>query len=150
MSAAPRYELNRALAAEIGVHLRRCDAEFRPPLSARVDIAAYASKLAARAERIEAWDEAELVGLLAVYCNDPNGDAFISSVSVVPEHSGLGIGKELIRRCIAHCTERRARRIGLTVDPGQHAAIRLYEKSGFAAQASPGPALRMEMLLEND
>lgn len=151
MSTLPGYAHNRASAGEIAAHLRRCDAGFRPPLSGRVDIDGYAAKLAAKSERFEAWSGVELVGLLAVYGNDPGGDAFITSVSVVPDRSGRGIGGELLRRCIAYCAGRHARRIALEVSPLQGAAIRLYERHGFTAAADcAGPALTMHLLLEND
>ena len=75
---------NRASAAEIDAHLRACDDSFAPALSRRVDIDAYASKIAARAERFEAWANDRLVGLLAAYCNDPERRvAFVTSVSVM-------------------------------------------------------------------
>ena len=69
--------IRRADNASIGeardrAHLAHCDAHFVPPLSGRVDIDAYAAKIADQAERFEAWAGGRSSGLVAAYCNDPD------------------------------------------------------------------------------
>lgn len=150
MSSVTGPRFNRASASEIAAHLRRCDREFRPALSARVDIDEYAAKLRAKAECFESWDGDALVGLLAVYCNDTaDGSAFITSVSVLPEWAGRGIATALIGDCIAYCTRHGARRIGLEVACDGAPAIHLYEKCGFTRGAVNGANLKMNLELEN-
>ncbi len=82
-------------------HLLRCDASFTPPLSSRVDLAAYAEKLVARARRWEAWAEGDLVGLVAVYADaSVGGTGFVSNVSVDPPRRGTGVARQLLTDAI--------------------------------------------------
>jgi ribosomal protein S18 acetylase RimI-like enzyme len=150
VSSAATPQFNRASPSEIAAHLRRCDREFHPALSSRVDIDEYAAKLWAKAERFESWDGDVLVGLLAVYCNDAaERVAFVTSVSVLPEWAGRGIATALVGNCIAYCTRHGARRIGLEVACGQTSAIHLYEKFGFTRGSGGGGNFKMKLELEN-
>jgi len=103
MSVAPEINLNKAGAIQIAAHLRACDNMFVPPLSGRVDIDSYAKKIADKSIRFEGWVEGELVGLVAVYCNDGAAPfAYITSVSVLPQWGGRGIASQLVECCIDH------------------------------------------------
>ena len=138
-AAAISYAVNRAGIAAIAAHLARCDAHFIPPLSGRVDIDAYAAKIASHAERFEAWVGRALVGMVAAYCNDPSRRAgFITSVSVAPERSGEGIATRLLEDCIRHARRARFTLIRLSVNRGNAVAIRLYERCGFSAGPAQG------------
>ena len=46
-----QYRRDTATADDVLAHLTRCDADFTPPLSARLDLGGYAAKLAERAPR---------------------------------------------------------------------------------------------------
>jgi ribosomal protein S18 acetylase RimI-like enzyme len=143
-AAAISYTVNRAGIAEIRTHLAHCDADFVPPLSGRVDIDAYAAKIAGHAERFEAWVGRELVGMVAAYCNDPSRHAgFITSVSIVPERRGEGIASRLLEDCIQYARCARFALIRLNVDRSNAAAIRLYERCGFSAAPAPGSDIPM-------
>ena len=143
-AAAISYAVNQAGIAEIAAHLARCDAHFIPPLSGRVDIDAYAAKIASHAERFEAWTGRALVGMVAAYCNDPSRRAgFITSVSVAPERSGEGIATRLLEDCIRHSRRAGFTLIRLSVDRGNAAAIRLYERCGFSAGPAQGSDIPM-------
>lgn len=135
MSTSPvEWHVNAADAGLIAAHLRACDDTFAPTLSSRVDIEEYAQKLAASAERFEAWSNGVLVGLLAVYCNDLDGRiAYITSVSVMPVSRGHGIASRLIARCVENATALGHTAIELEVGTRNEAAARLYEKHGFLA-----------------
>jgi len=103
MSETIEYLLSQALEADIAEHLSRCDANFVPPLSGRVDISAYARKIESQAIRFEAWSGSLLVGLVAAYCNDEeNAIAYITSVSVLREWMSMGIAARLMGQCIRH------------------------------------------------
>lgn len=133
------YTANRSAIADIAAHLARCDAQFIPPLSTRVELDVYAAKIADHAERFEAWAEDGLVGLIAVYCNDPaRQTGFITNVSVVPEQSGRGIATRLLRDCIDHVRRARFALLSLRVGQGNGTAIRLYGKCGFKVAAAAG------------
>ena len=92
---------------QIVEHLRACDSAFVRNLSKRVDIDEYANKLFEKSERIEAWHETVLIGLIAFYCNQPNKlIAFITSVSVSPDWARKGIASNLLDRCLKHISNK--------------------------------------------
>jgi ribosomal protein S18 acetylase RimI-like enzyme len=126
------FKEDRADAAQVAEHLRLCDSTFVPQLGSRVEIASYAEKIVAKARRFEAWQGGELVGLVAIYCNAPDGkSAFVTSVSVLPRAQGNGLGSLLVRRCIAAMRALGLRQVELEVGVDNHGAIALYRKQGF-------------------
>lgn len=148
MSDAITYTLNRATSTHLEAHLRLCDAHFIPPLSGRVRIDEYAAKVAAHAMRLEAWHREQLVGLVAMYCNDLQGRAaFITSVSVVQEWARHGIAQELLGQCAgrAHCAG--MERIVLEVATTNLAAVSLYRKIGYVTRVAEGDSIKMELKL---
>lgn len=149
MSAAVEYLSNKASEAEIAEHLTRCDANFVPPLSTRVEIQVFAKKIADRATRFEAWTGGKLVGLVAVYCNDHVGrSAFITSVSVLPAWSGNGIATRLMDQCIEYSQALGMRQINLEVARGNDHAAKLYAKRGFATVKSNAQFVSMSLNLK--
>lgn len=149
MSNKVAYSVNQSSASEITAHLLRADAGFEPTLSSRVDIPAYAQKLHDRAVRFEAWMGEVLVGLVASYCNQPDGSkAFVSNVSVWSECQGQGIGGRLMHQCIEHMRCLEVGQIELEVDKRSQPAIALYEKLGFNIQRETGSTLTMIIKLE--
>ena len=149
MSNKVTYSVNRSSASEITAHLLRADAGFEPTLSSRVDIPAYAQKLHDRAVRFEAWMGEILVGLVASYCNQPDGGkAFVTSVSVWSEFQGHGIGDRLMRQCIEHVRCLDVGQIELEVDERSLPAIALYQKLGFNMLRETGSTLTMIMILK--
>lgn len=137
----PEYTTDRSGPDTVRRHLLACDAAFHPPLSARVDLAAYADKLAGHALRVEAWIGDELVGLVAVYCNAPDrGTAFVSNVSVLPSYSGQGVARHLMRKTIDNVRALNFASLSLQVEPGAAVAMRLYASLGFRAAAGVGTA----------
>ena len=153
MSEELIYRIDTATVSEIADHLRQRDADFLPPLSGRVEIAAYASKLVANAVRFEAWAAGRLVGLIAVYCNDPVGEvAYVSSVSVLKEQAGRGIASTLMSECIEHVVHMGMRRIRLEVSLDNELALRLYERHGFSlvAQEMRGATMELDLIGRKD
>lgn len=130
------YRIGYATEIEIVDHLSRCDSAFVPRLSDRVNLAEYARKISQKADRHEAWENGNLVGLVAVYCN--SGDrraAFITNVSVRPDRQGKGIAAQLMSNCVTHLRELGFQRIELEVDTQNSAAQALYKKQGFNSVA---------------
>src|SRR3954454_15831015 len=136
-----QYRCDTATSDEVHAHLTRCDADFTPPLSARLDLGDYAAKLAERAERFEAWDGGELVGLVAAYVTPGAPEAFISNVSVVSELRGQGVAAALVSGCIDSARGSGATTIKLEVATADRAAGRFYEKLGFTDR-DPQPSVR--------
>jgi ribosomal protein S18 acetylase RimI-like enzyme len=144
MTSELRFTQDRATHEEIARHLRRCDTDFVPALSARVQIPEYAEKLVSHAARFEAWQHGILAGLIAVYCDDrENRGAYITSVSVLTELRHHGVGACLLRRCLEYLNGREFTYVELEVDSTNHEAIRLYERFGFQAVRADGQATIM-------
>ncbi|MEA3133471.1 MAG: hypothetical protein QOG17_1317 [Gammaproteobacteria bacterium] len=140
------YLANQATAAQIGDHLARCDSQFVPVLSGRVDIAEYARKIASSASRWEAWSGDTLVGLVAVYGNDQERrTAYVTSVSVLEKWTGKGIATTLMRSAVAYSKLQGHRRISLEVAREHRSAIHLYEKCGFSVGEGNGPFVGMSL-----
>lgn len=142
-----------ASAEAVETLLRTCDAAFVPPLSARVDVNAYARKLAAHARLFEAWDGGQLAGLLAMYCNDTaGGKAFITSVSVAPGYARRGIAGSLLRQAVAAARAAGMRVLALETGAGNAAALALYRKYGFTLteQVSDMVHLTLDLSMDNN
>jgi len=149
MSERVECHLNKASEAEIAEHLHRCDADFVPLLSGRVEINDYARKIASKATRFEAWSGGTLVGLVAAYCNDQEKRiAYITSVSLLKEWVGKGIAARLMSQCIEHVKASGMRQISLEVASDNTPAIKLYEKSGFVAGKVNAPFVTMNLYLK--
>lgn len=135
------FQRNKADARELLRHLMICDDHFTPKLSSRVDLNAFADRLLTRAHRFEAWHVAAagehegsriLVGLVAMYCNAQDRiEAFITSVSVEPDHRGQGIAGTLVSRALDFAAEQEFQRAALEVDATATFARRLYTRMGF-------------------
>lgn len=148
MSEEIRFRTDSASLEQVTALLRATDASFVPPLSSRVDLAAYAHKIVGHAVRLEAWHGDEPVALLAMYCNDPaSPTAYITSISVAPAFARRGIASALLAAGIAHARAAGMRAIALEVDAGNDAARRLYETHGFAATGWCGQSLQMSLQL---
>ena len=144
-----QYRCDTATSDDVHAHLARCDADFTPPLSVRLDLGDYAAKLAERAARFEAWDGARLVGLVAAYVTPGAPEAFISNVSVVPELRGNGVAATLVGDCIDRARGSGAATLTLEVATADRTAGRFYEKLGFTDR-DPEPGDRPTTTLTLD
>lgn len=135
-------------AVVIAEHLKRCDGDFVPTLSERVDIASYAQKISGNARRFEALVDGDLIGLVAVYCNDGERRiGYITSVSVLRVWQGKGIGLRLLEQCIEWLQKLGFDSIELEVDSGNARAIKLYEKKKFEVKKVLGNTTTMHLNL---
>lgn len=132
LGKAIRYNINTASVDDVKNHLIKCDENFIPALSKKVDITAYVKKIRENAVTFEAWYDKELIGLIAAYCNDAESKKiFITSVSTYTEYSGKGIASSLIQLCIDHATKNKFTEILLEVNNKSLNAIKLYNKNNF-------------------
>lgn len=141
--------LNKSGAATVESHLRDCDERFSPRLSARVDLADYACKLALLADRLEVWRGSRLVGLVAAYLNNrETRHGFVSSVSVCFDAQGTGVASALMRKCVQLAREKGCESLELEVGEGDQRTQAFYTKHGFqlSGQGRSG-FLRMELNL---
>ena len=150
MSEAVEYLSNKASEAEIVVHLLRGDADFVSTLSSRVEMKKYARKITNKATRFEAWSGGMLIGLVAAYCNDQvKRIAYITSVSILKEWTGKGIGARLMAQCIEHAKLSGMQQISLEVAQDNTLGIKLYEKSGFNVNKTNGLFVDMNLYLKS-
>lgn len=128
------HSRNQADAATILAHLQRCDEQFVPALSSRINLYEYAAKLAARADRFEIFERGELVALVAMYINSDS--AFISNVSVEGHLGGRGIGSRLVRDAVTHAFSMGVRTVRLETDHQNDRALKMYSGLGFSSEKS--------------
>lgn len=151
MTTSLTFVCGKADVSAIAAHLRACDSGFVPPLSARVDIVAFAVKIATWARRFEAYVGDDLVGLVAIYCNATDREtAFVTSVSVLPSWQGRGIASRLMLNAITHVRALGFARLALEVGALNAAAIWLYVKYGFVQNGEGGDTARMILDLKRN
>ena len=74
----------------------------------------------------------ELVIGYAGLCAYNTQESYVQTIGVDPEHQRGGIGAALLEQLLADARELGCARVDLEVRAGNDAAIRLYEKYGFA------------------
>jgi ribosomal protein S18 acetylase RimI-like enzyme len=118
-----------ASLAQVAAHLRACDGQFIPPLSERVNIDAYATKITTHAKRFEVWSDGQLIGIAAIYCNQ--AQAYLTNLSVLKAWHQRGLGAALLARGVHHVRGLNLALIALEVASHNMAALQLYKKCGF-------------------
>ena len=110
--------------------LLKVDKDFPTPLSERVNLIDYATKLASLATISAIIDKDDILGMVAMYCNDKqNGYAYIPLVAVVPEARGRKLSRALMIGAITMAKDNKFSTIGIhTENP---IALSLYESIGF-------------------
>jgi len=140
------YKTKSASEAQILGHLNECSALFVPDLNAAVNIREYSAKIFQKSVTFEAWNDGRLAGLVAVYCNDSETRAaYITSVSVVREFLGAGVGSKLLGMCISYVKLNRFLEIVLEVNVMNAPAVKLYQKYGFAISEHKGSSALMKL-----
>lgn len=145
-----RYARDESNEEQVLVHLRACSASFVPPLETRVDLVAYAAKMASKARRFEAWRDDVLVGLVAAYFNGVEKNCFITNVSVLPSHHRQGLAQSLVAECLSAASGSGLLEARLEVGRDNVGAQRLYEALGFSAVESATEHLEMRRHLSID
>lgn len=143
-----KYTEGMASEQEIYSHLMKCNEDFVPNLEKRVNIKEYSRKIFEKAVTFEAWSGDTLVGLVAAYFNDPDGQAgYITNVSRMKRYAGLGIASGLMNLCVRYARQRNFREIRLEVHKDSIAAVSLYRDSGFVEYESKNASLFMKLEL---
>ena len=104
---------------------------FATPLSRKVDLHGYAVKLMSFAKVIFAKIDNTIVGIIAGYCNDSEGIAYVSLLVVYPDYRDIGIGVKLLDRFISVCKQHDMKKVKLDTEHVNIIARRLYERYGF-------------------
>lgn len=125
------YTIKKATEQQLLLHLEKCDHNFIPALSTRVNLPEYANKLFEKACNFEAFDGSILIGVVAMYVDFASRKGFVSNVSVLQNYSGKGVGSTLMRNAIAYSLENQLSQIQLEVNQNNKAALALYQSLGF-------------------
>lgn len=128
------YKLNKSVQIDVFNHLQICDNSFSPPLSSKVNIEEYSSKLCQKSFKIEAWESEKLIGLIAFYQNDIEDFFYITNVSIDPNYLGRGIANRLMENTIDFAKKQKINKIILEVDKNNEKAINLYKKHNFVLE----------------
>ena len=139
------YRVMSASREQIRAHLEICNGNFLPPLSSRVDLFDYSSKLFDKSVSFEAWDGSVLVGMLNAYFNDTdNRSGFITNVSILKQYLGQGIASKLLQMGLKHACDHDFSVLRLEVSRDNNPAKRLYLMAGFKTVEESGDILLME------
>lgn len=139
-----------ASAAQVTEHLMICDDAFIPPLSHRINIAEYATKVTRHALCIEGWHHDVLAGLICLYCNDPDRGAYITNVSVIPALQGQKIALLLMKNALEQVHGQGVGKVSLEVNNANIAALSLYQKLGFTPELNTTGTILMTMNLQRE
>ncbi len=105
---------------------------FVPPLTGRVDIPQFASKIACNAEQFWVYAGDVKAGFMACYFNHPDKEfGFVASFSIIPKFQNMGMGKALIREAISFGVRNHFRKLRLEVQQGNDRAEAFYSQLGF-------------------
>lgn len=140
------YQTKTATEKNIFLHLTECNNNFTPPLSERTGLASYAKKIFENAVTFEAWDDDQLIGLIAAYVGaDDKKSMFITNISVKKEFMGKGIASLLLKNCISYSVMNNYFEINLEVNRHNSPAIIFYEKHQFKQSYTRGDNLILKL-----
>lgn len=82
-----------------------------------------------------AWENNQVIGLIQYMLDwDKPGRAYMVGVSMTKAVRGKGFGTVFIKKTLERLAAENLTEVELTVDPGNQAAIHVYEKLGFTAK----------------
>lgn len=102
-----------------------------PPLSHRLDLLDFAMKLQEKATLFEYWSEGRLVALNAVYINKTPVDSYATSLAVLPEFEGYGLGAKLILKAVKYCKDYGSEGYRLQMRASNTVMLDFYRRMGF-------------------
>lgn len=127
------------------------DNEMFHPLSKKPDGEKVISRVIAAADILVAYNS-ELLGFIAFYANDAASQvAFLTSIAVVRQARGKGIGHRLIYRCMNLSKSRGMKTLMLKVHKDNETAICFYKSLGFQVddvEANGDICMHMDLVSE--
>ncbi len=142
------YKVKTADFGNVFSHLVKCNEEFVPRLTDKVDINTYSKKIVENSITFEAWVNDELAGLIAAYFNNTKDRiGYITNVSTLKIYGGKGIGSQLMEMCFTYAAEHQFIEIALEVFNKNTAAIQLYKKFEFHQSAIKDDLIIMKKYL---
>lgn len=124
------YKINTVKYEDIYNHLENVKDLFFSKLENRVNIKDYAQKITLYAQKIEAWQNGELIGLLAYYISDDDREYFVTNISVYEHFQNKGIGASLILQLKTIAKEQSIDKIKLEC-ARELKILNFYKRNGF-------------------
>lgn len=116
-------------------YLKEVETDFETPLSQKIDIALFSSKILKYGNVIASYDNNIIEAIVGFYCNDfQNYIAAISILSTKESARGKGLARKLLLETISICKEHSMK--GIIVDSVNPIAIYLYKSLGFLTYES--------------
>lgn len=103
-----------------------------PPLSQIVNLKEYTEKIHSNATLFEYIEDNRIIALNAVYVNKYPQDSFATSLAVLPEYEGYGIGAKLILKAINYCKKYGSQGYRLQMRSSNIIMLDFYLKRGFS------------------
>lgn len=143
-----KIRINTLSSEELASILLNFDSKYAVSLSKRVNIEEYSRKLFEYSEIISYYREQDIVGIVAMYCNDlKNKIAYISAILVHPRLRGKYVGDLLISKSKEIAKEKGMEILKLEVKKTNYKAISLYNKKGFTMIKDLNDTIYMELKL---
>ena len=111
--------------------LRNVNESFGVALNERVDLVEYSEKLYKRAVNHFISVNAKDIGHVAFYLNYDERECFVSTIAVLPDHSGQGYGTRLMNLVIETARDHDMARVALEADRNAPHLLCFYRKFGF-------------------
>jgi len=117
---------------EIYEFVKKSDNQFKPPLSARVNLLEHSKKLVNNATLFIARDEGMIIGLHATYFKVKPEMSFATFVYVMEEYQGEHmVGVELIMNSYNYCKNANSSGYWGTFRKSNKALFKFYTRLGF-------------------
>lgn len=130
-----RYELidkNNFIYDDLYIFLNKVDNDLPIPISSKIKIDTFLSKIFNLGKVYCAFDNDKLIGTCFFYCNDENQDlAFLTLLVIDAKYRHKGIGNRLVDLMIKHCKMLSFKRLRLYTRFNNVQAIQFYKKIGF-------------------
>jgi 2-polyprenyl-3-methyl-5-hydroxy-6-metoxy-1,4-benzoquinol methylase len=143
------YKINNSTTEDILKHLDKCSKFFIPELKTYVNILDYSNKIFNKSVRFEAYDNEDLIGLLALYINEEDKSTFITNLSVDISYQKTGVSKKLLENCKNFNVHQKYDFILLEVFKNNINAINFYEKNNFKILKKMEDKLIMKTTIRN-
>jgi 2-polyprenyl-3-methyl-5-hydroxy-6-metoxy-1,4-benzoquinol methylase len=143
------YKINNSTIEDIVYHLTNCSKLFVPELNTYVNILEYSNKIFNKSVRFEAYNDGNLIGLLALYINEESKSTFITNLSVDINHQKKGVSKKLLNNCKDFNFYKNYDFILLEVFKKNINAINFYKKNNFKILKNIEDKLIMKLATRN-
>lgn len=127
-SSSLHFHRSKSTLRDLTQHFLLLPENFLVGLIGRVDLSDYLSKIHSKCQRLEIWDDTDLISVLCFYPNLNTGDAFISHVSTLPQYQNQGLASKLVKSLIS---SHEFKKISLEVLATNENAKELYRSLGF-------------------